>query len=88
MLQVSDSQVSDEPKSRISALIHAFHPGHLVLDVGHLLLNTIEKRDDEAPLLLQFTEAFQDLIIPQVYKLQKHANAPMIKIIEGLIEKA
>lgn len=31
---------------------------------------------------------FPGLIIEQVYKLQKHVNAPMIKIIECLIEKA
>lgn len=31
---------------------------------------------------------FPGLIMPQVYKLQKHVNAPMIKIIECLIEKA
>lgn len=31
---------------------------------------------------------FPGLIIAQVYKLQKHVNAPMIKIIECLIEKA
>lgn len=29
----------------------------------------------------------QDLIMPQVYKFRKHVNAPVIKIIEGLIEK-
>lgn len=34
------------------------------------------------------SNVFPGLIIPQVYKLQKHVNAPMIKIIECLIEKA
>lgn len=38
-------------------------------------------------LLLQ-AQALQDLIILQVYKFRKHGNAPVIKIIEGLIEKA
>lgn len=50
-------------------------------------LNT-KKEMTKFPIFLYITETFQDLIISQVYKLWKHVNAPMIKIIESLIEKA
>lgn len=46
------------------------------------------KREDEQALLCCCRKALQDLIILQVYKFRKHGNAPVIKIIEGLIEKA
>ena len=51
--------------------------------------SVVPKCDRKQSLPFRFRVVyFPGLIIPQVYKLQKHVNAPMIKIIECLIEKA